>query len=215
MDGWWDCRGQRRVMEWGNEREGSFFFCFVLFWGEEVEAKLGEEAPGCEYRRAGTGGGDGRRCSWPWMQTDRQGNQRQAVTFSAAGGSKALFKGLVNAGCCWGISLAARRLITTVIQLSNPNPPHTHTHTDTHTHTHTHTQDRTLSGHLRFYTVQSRGWTEETTASAAANFTEQQTEYSTFLMCSALWSTRLFCLLRRTPSHHCPLFYCRLITNGQ
>jgi len=23
--------------------------------------------------------------SWPWMQTDRQGNQRQAVTFSAAG----------------------------------------------------------------------------------------------------------------------------------
>lgn len=38
--------------------------------------------------------------SWPWMQTDRQGNQRQAVTFSAAGGSKALFKGLVNAGCC-------------------------------------------------------------------------------------------------------------------
>jgi len=38
--------------------------------------------------------------SWLWMQTDRQGNQRQAVTFSVAGGSKALFKGLVNAGCC-------------------------------------------------------------------------------------------------------------------
>lgn len=38
--------------------------------------------------------------SWPWMQTDRQGNQRQAVTFSAAGGSKALFNSLVNAGCC-------------------------------------------------------------------------------------------------------------------
>lgn len=51
-----------------------------------------------------TGGGEGSSAwqegSWPWMQTDRQGNQRQAVTFSAAGGSKALFKGLVNAGCC-------------------------------------------------------------------------------------------------------------------
>lgn len=35
-------------------------------------------------------------------QTDRQGNQRQRVTFSAAvaAGSKALFKGLVNAGRC-------------------------------------------------------------------------------------------------------------------
>lgn len=76
-----------------------FFVCFGG-GGNKSRQSLGEEAPGCGYRRAGTGGGGGRRCSWPWMQTDRQGNQRQAVTFSAAGGSKALFKGLVNAGCC-------------------------------------------------------------------------------------------------------------------
>lgn len=43
---------------------------------------------------------DGRAPGRGCRQTDRQGNQRQAVTFSAAGGSKALFKGLVNAGCC-------------------------------------------------------------------------------------------------------------------
>lgn len=114
--------------------------------------------------------------SWPWMQTDRQGNQRQAVTFSAAGGSKALFKGLVNAGCCWGISLSAGRLITTVIQLSNPNPPPTHIHTQTHTYT---GQDTLWTP--QFYTVQARSWTEETTPSASANFTVKQTEYSTFL----------------------------------
>lgn len=78
---------------------------------EGIQAKLGK-ALGFECRHAcqgertgGTEEAKGRRKgwqegSWPWMQTDRQGNQRQAVTFSAAGGSKALFKGLVNAGCC-------------------------------------------------------------------------------------------------------------------
>lgn len=82
-----------------------------------IKAKLGKElrkqgkAPGFEYRRAHQGeksegeeATEGKKGwwedSWPWMQTDRQGNQRQAVTFSAAGGSKALFKGLVNAGYC-------------------------------------------------------------------------------------------------------------------
>lgn len=81
------------------ERKRGLVFLFVL-GGKKSRQSLGEEAPGCGCRRVGTGGGGGRRCSWPWMQTDRQGNQRQAVTFSAAGGSKALFKGLVNAGCC-------------------------------------------------------------------------------------------------------------------
>lgn len=156
----------------------------------DVKARTGR---GEQVREGRKGRQEG---SWPWMQTDRQGNQRQAVTFSAAGGSKALFKGLVNAGCCWGISLTARRLITTVIQLSNPNPPPTHT------------QDRTHSGHLGFYTVLSRGWTEETTASAAANFTVQQTVYSVCLMCSALSSTCLFCLWYA--SYHCPIVLLRI-----
>lgn len=60
----------------------------------DMHARVREQE---EVRRRRKGWQEG---SWPWMQTDRQGNQRQAVTFSAAGGSKALFKGLVNAGCC-------------------------------------------------------------------------------------------------------------------
>lgn len=77
---------------------------------EGYEAKLGEESSVkgkkgtwiYEMQTCAPEQGEGRKGkgSWPWMQTDRQGNQRQPVTFSAAGGSKALFKGLVNAGCC-------------------------------------------------------------------------------------------------------------------
>lgn len=77
-------------------------------------------------------------------------------------------------------------------------------------HTHTHAQDRTLSGHLRFYPVQSGGWTEETTASASANFTMQQAAHSTFFMRSALWSARQFCFWHAL--HHRLLFCSWLIT---
>lgn len=82
--------------------------------------------------------------------------------------------------------------------------------TPTRAHTHTHAQDRTLSGHLRFYPVQSGGWTEETTASASANFTMQQAAHSTFFVCSALWSARRFCFWHTL--HHRLLFCSWLIT---
>lgn len=57
--------------------------------GEETVRRQGEGRRGWwEYERT----------PWSWMQTDRQGNQRQAVTFPVVGGSKALFKG---PGQCW------------------------------------------------------------------------------------------------------------------
>ena len=53
------------------------------------------------WRQAGT-----ERGLRPGMQTVWQGNQRLPVTFSAAGGSKALFKGLVNAALAAEVSTA-------------------------------------------------------------------------------------------------------------
>lgn len=143
--GWWKERGKASSFALAQEdgrMEGS-----TVKLGERVgeQRKASGLVSRCahvgvwkqEVRRQRKGGRRGwQEDSWPWMQTDRQGNQRQAVTFSAAGGSKALFKGLVNAWCCWGISLAARRLITTVIQLFKPKPPplpkRTHTHRTGH-----------------------------------------------------------------------------------